>query len=233
MCWAKTAATAQRAPHVPPKGGSARQRRQNTAAAAPTTYSTPAPAPKRPPVRQTWAAQAASKSHGGAPSKYASFPRHACPSPFLLFAALYRKAIKTSMRTARPTHPKGCFYFIIRLLHRTSRTFFNSRLSPFNPPPRFCLWLSVLCVQSMRVPPWDSLCLRCMVVRQQQALCSVFRSQTSRRGGAQVMSLFRTRPFRQRRLAPKTGPRPRRAADTRPHRPNRPASFPLAFNRTP
>ena len=42
-----------------------------------------------------------------------------------------------------------------------------------------------------------------MVVRQQQALCSVFRSQTSRRGGAQVMSLFRTRPFRQRRLAQK------------------------------
>ena len=24
------------------------------------------------------------QSHGGAPSKYASFPRHACPSPFLL-----------------------------------------------------------------------------------------------------------------------------------------------------
>ena len=97
------------------------QRRQRPAAQAKHSGSSAnsifhaSPSAKRPPVRQTWAAQAAQYSPTAAPHRSTHLframrvPSRSCSCSFV------PQSHKTSMRTARPTQPKGCFYFIICL----------------------------------------------------------------------------------------------------------------------
>ena len=90
-----------------PKGGTARQRRQNTAAAAPTAYSMPAPAPKDRLFAKRGPHRRPSTVPRRRPIEVRIFSAPCVSLPVPALAALYRKAIKRLCGPPGPHNPKA------------------------------------------------------------------------------------------------------------------------------